>query len=367
MPQTVRSEATVQYALDRWQRLRVRGPRDPVSGLRPVRILNGTVTTDRRNRLVYQVQTPPGEVTPPEHGGDGRAAARGGPPPARGASEGPRRYVFDGTWSLTRRHDLKLALHQTDQVPQHTLFLKGELLEATAHAVTVALWRMRSDGRRTSERLSLRGRWQADARNRLTFLVEKATGAPDRLTFQGGWTVGERHTLLYRYERRALPRQAAVTHTLRFEGAWDVLRAGRLVYRVEGSDDSAFDFRASLQTPSLSARDGRLVYQVGIGVSRSHTRTQRITLFGAWKLNRDLSVAFEIPYADGRAQAITFSGTVAVSRRDALTVELATRRGERLDLALTFSRTLVPDARLFLRLRQEAQERAVLGGVQVRF
>jgi len=34
---------------------------------------------------------------------------------------------------------------------------------------------------------------------------------------------------------------------------------------------------------------------------------------------------------------------------------------------VTFTRKLVPDASLFLRLQQDAEERSAIGGIQVRF
>jgi hypothetical protein len=309
-----------------------------------VEIVEGTVTTDRHNRLLYHV--------------DSSSGFEGKP--------GPHTFNLDGTWSLTPRHELALSLHETERHERHTVFLKGAVVKAQADALVFALQRSEDADLRTAQRLILSGRWETDAHNRLTFLAAKADGAEDRLTLQGGWEVGKRHELLYRYRQRSAGR-VREEHTVGFEGHWDITRADRLVYRLLGSDDSAFEFRASLQSPSLLARDGRLIYQVGIGIAQGRTDTRRISLFGTWKLNRDLSISFEIPYAHGRVQAIRFEGAVHLGPKNRIAVALRTSERRPLGVSVTFTRELVKDASLFLRLRKDAEERSLLGGVHVRF
>ncbi|MBI2104449.1 MAG: hypothetical protein HYT90_02540 [Candidatus Omnitrophica bacterium] len=336
-----RARARLRYAFDDENRLVIRERRPLAERAQPVRILEGTVSADGGNRLVYRAQMPTGI-----------------------SRSGPRAIALDGTWALTPAHDLALTLHETVARDRQTLYLKGALAKAEAHALVFAL--RRQDGRAdASQTLTLSGRWQADARNRLTFLVGKGDGSEERLTLGGGWEVGPDHELQYRYRRRAL--RGREEHVLAFAGAWEVAAAGRLLYRLEGSADSAFEFRASLQRPGLSAREGRLVYQVGIGLSRGRTRQQRVALFGAWKLNRDLSVSFEVPYAGGRVRSLRFEGTYALTPQDRVAVALWGPGGEPLGLTVTFTRDLVPDASLFVRLRRDERERSLVGGVQVRF
>lgn len=344
MTTQTRTRSTVRYAFDEGNRLMVR-TRDGARGaLRSVEIIEGTVTTDRHNRLLYHV--------------DSSSGMDGAP--------GPHTVELDGTWALTPAHDLALTLHERDQRERHTVHLKGALVQADANALVFALRRSADQDLRTAQRLTLSGRWQADAQNRLTFLVGKADGSADRLTLQGGWEVGKRHELLYRYRQRSTGR-VREEHTVGFEGHWDITRADRLVYRLLGSDDSAFEFRASLQSPSLLARDGRLIYQVGIGIARGRTETRRVSLFGTWKLNRNLSVSFEIPYAGGRMTAVRFEGEASLGPKNRIAVALRTSERRPLGISVTFTRELVKDASLFLRLRKDAEERSLLGGVHVRF
>ena len=339
------SNVGVRYWFDEDNHLVVEPQDGPADRLRPVRVVEGVVTTDSTNRLVYRVEA---------------AAAAGGDPR-------PRRYELDGNWALTPRHELQLTLHGAEQERRQRLYLNGAIVDATAHALTFALDRREQDGRRTVQRLSLQGRWQADRRNRLTFLVDKADGSVDRLTFQGAWTVNRRQTLRYQYRRRIGRRLERTVHTVRWAGVWDITRANRLVYRVDGSTDSTFDFQVSLQRPSLRAQEGRVVYQVGIGLSGQRTRIQQVAVFGQWKLHRDLSVSFEVPYADGRRGTIRFGATYAFSRQREVTVELLDAHRRPLGISVTFSQRWREDAQWFMQLGKAGEGVEALGGVHVRF
>lgn len=344
-----RSSTRLRYQFDEANRLTVR------ERLRPVRVVEGRVTTDAQNRLVYRVDD----------------AGRDGEPGA------PQAVTLDGDWSLTDEHGLALTLRERGGGKAQRLYVNGALTGAAANALIFTLARGTSGADDAlGRRVALAGRWRADARNRLVFLVQKADGSEDRLTLQGGWELDEHHQLVYRYRRLAVGRRAE-SHTVVFDGAWDIPGADRLAYRLAGSSRSAFEFRASLRTRSLMAAEGQLVYEVGLGLTRG-PRRQRVTLFGTWKLNRNASVTFEIPYAGGRVQGIRFEAAVALSRRDPafggvrqrrdrLAVALSAGRGERLGLTVTFTRKLVPDASLFLRLQHALDERSAIGGIQVRF
>ena len=342
---TVRSGVKVRYAFDDANRLLIRPPHPAGARLRSTRTVEGRVAIESGNRLVYLVEAPV---------------------PSDGVTT-PHAYHLDGTWTLTPNHELALTLHESADHARQTVYLKGALIGADAHALVFALRRSEREDIDTTQRLTLSGRWRADATNRLTFLAEKADGAQDRLTLEGGWEVDEHHALRYRYRQLTPAFRDRGEQTLTFEGAWDMTASDRLVYRLSGFDDSAFEFTTSLRSPSLLAKDGRIEYEVGIGVSRSRTTRQRVTLFGAWKLNRDLSVSFEVPYADGRIQAIRFEGTASLSPRDQVAVALTSVRGDSLGLTVTFTRELVPDASLFLRLQADAEERSAIAGIQVRF
>ena len=331
-----------RYEFDGLNRLVIVDPRD---ALQPRRVVEGTILIDGKNRLVYRARAKPQPA---------------GRPPGQD-------YLFDGAWRLTKDHQLGLALHRREQGGRQELFLKGALIEADESALTVSLTQHERDGTLTAQRASLSGRWEADERNRLTFLVEKADGEADELVLDGAWSVDERHELRYEYQQRASRRREVTTHALRFSGTWDLPQASRLVYRLDARGRSAFAFQASLQSRSLNAREGKLAYQVGIRLLDGREVIRRVVLFGTWKLNRDLSVAFEVPYASGRRQAITFKGACTFRNRNTIAVALSDQRGRPLELFVTFSRKFLDDAELFLRLERSADDARVLGGVRLRF
>lgn len=334
--------ARVHYEFDELNRLIIRDPKD---ALRSRRIVEGRLSLDRKNRLHYRTRA--------KAGSDGGA----------GTSD----VLLDGTWTLSPTHELGLALHPGEELGRQKVFLRGSIVEAHDHALVVSLTRRTRDGQRTSQRLSLSGRWQADARNRLAFLVAKADGAEDRLVFEGAWEVDRTHQLRYRFEQAQAGRRRAL-QTLEFSGAWDLRPGARVAYQLGADARSAFEFQAALQSPNLNARDGRIVYQIGIRLSDGRTIRRTVALFGAWKLHRDLSVSFEMSQPSGGGRTLTFEGTAAVASRASVSVQLRSRDGEPLGFAVVFSRSFLrEEAQWFLRLERAGEDTRLLGGVQGRF
>lgn len=276
--------------------------------------------------------------------------------------EPSHRMALDGTWSLSPAHEAVFAAHATQRLPQQRYYFKGGFT-AGARALTVALDRTEHAQQRRAQRLSLTGRWQVDAQNRLTFLARKSDGSDDRLTLQGAWEIGPHHELLYRYGRQQRLRRTHATQVLQFDGLWDIPGPGLLAYRLTGAPDQPLLFRAALRHRALLASQRELAFE--LGAERGPRQT--LTLFGTWKLQRDLSLSFEVPYAGGHVQALRFEGTMVRAGRDRVTLALTTRRRENLGLTITFTRALLRDADLFLRLQRDAQETSLIGGVRVRF
>lgn len=333
---------SVRYAFDELNQLVIR---DADQAVTPSRLVEGRVQIDRKNRLRYRARSAPGV----------------------GGRSGRSEYVLDGAWTLSPTHQLGVVLHPSQAHEEEAVFLRGSLVDVKDDALVVSLWHKTREGEPATQRMALSGRWQADARNRLTFLAANADGSEDRLVFDGAWTVDERQQLLYRIEQPQSGRRRDPIQTLRFSGQWDVTSSSQLAYRVDGTDRSTLQFQAALQSPTLNAGEGRIAYQVGIQLSDGRTVARKVVLFGAWKLNRDLSVSFEMPQVEGRRYALTFKGTYTWRSRNAVSVHLSTREGEPLGLAVTFSRSWTNDKTVFLRLERLRDESRLLGGVQVRF
>lgn len=295
--------------------------------------LSGTFRTDSKNRLIYSLQ------------------------PASPAKD-PSQVALEGAWRLKSDQELQFVFKSTRKSGFETLVFKGALAAAGANQLSFAF------AEDKSQTLTLSGRWMADSRNRLAFAVEKANGAEDRLTLRGAWEIGPHHELRY---QTVSGRGKQKESFLVFEGAWQVSSSNQLVYKLSGSSESVFAFQASLVRSLVMAGDGELAYDVGIGLSSTKTRKQRISLFGSWKLNRGLSVSFEVPYANGRVESLRFEGVASVSPQDRIAVALSTSRREKLGLTVVFTKDLFRDTQLFLRLKRDAGESSVVGGLRVRF
>ena len=327
---------TVRYSFDEFNRLvttiRLGGR------LRSVELSEGLLRLDRANRLVY------------ESAAAGRQA---------------RTLTLDGTWSLTPDHALALALRGSGARGRDTLLLTGALERADARQLVFSLRRFGDEAGLPGTALAFTGRWQVDRRNRLTFFVEKARRAEDRLTLRAAWEVGRDHALVYRYRAEGAG-SARQEQALRFDGAWDLPVAGRLVYQLEGSSRSVLSFAARLQQAAERGGRGAVRSEVGIRVDEGLVR-RLVTLSGVWRISPNSSLALDVPYAGGRVQAIQFEGAYALTPRDRISVALQTGRRQPLGVSLMLSRALAPRAQGFLQLRADGQERAVLGGVEAKF
>jgi hypothetical protein len=336
-----RKASGTRYTLDRSHRVAV--ITHPEGRFR--RLLTGRLSADSQNRLVFQP--------------DFQTAAE---------DDASQPITLEGRWSIRPDQALLYTLRASPGLPRQALRISGRLIRAQADSLTFSYGRIDVFGNRANQEVTLLGRWQADQANRLTFMVARSQGNQDRLTLQGAWEVGQKHELLYRQSRLEQGRlDGQEAHLLRFSGVWDAPSVGRLVYRMDGGSQSLFDFRAAVQTPSLRAAEGRMAWQVGVGVTRHRTAWTRVVLFGTWKLNTDRSLSLEVPYADGRAQSIRFEGSFAWGGRNTVTVELADGQRRPFGMALTLTRQLSAAASLFLSVRKDGDQTLAATGVQVRF
>jgi len=271
--------------------------------------------------------------------------------------------ALEGRWKLTPRHELQYRRAGAGE----ELVASGELVSAEPLGLT---FRFEKESREEDTRrreLQLKGRWQADARNRLSFLVEREQGKTDTLTLEGGWEVGPGNEIQYRFERTQLKRSARSLHRLRFEGTWEVGEDRRLAYVLEAGSNSAFRFRGAFQTDSIRRKEGALRYQVG-AEAEGREGLQTITLFGKWKLSRDLSLEFEVPYSGGLRRTIKFGAVYAWDSRTSVSARLAAPGGGPLGMELSLHREFLQGrGETFVRLRRSLEETAAEAGARVRW
>lgn len=273
------------------------------------------------------------------------------------------RKPVEGVWRLTGDHELQYRRRGG----REEVVLSGPLAGAEARGLSFRVEADSADGDLVGKTLQLRGRWQADSENRLTFLAERREGKPDALRLEGGWQVGPSQEILYRFEREDLNGKRKEARLLRFSGWWDIGEDRRLAYVLDRSSDSGFRFRGAFQTPSLLAKEGAIRYQLG-AEAEGRGRLRTLTLFGKWKLSRRLGLSFEVPYAGGRVRGIDFGAELGLDAAGNVACRLTTREGQPLGVEVVFTRQFFKgDGELFARLRRAGGETAVEGGVRVRW
>ena len=270
--------------------------------------------------------------------------------------------THEGFWELSRGHQVRYRRRG----PEEEVLLSGDLVSAEARSLTFRLRQAARDGDTQRRELSLRGRWLADGDRRLGFLVEREQGPQEKLTLQGEWELSPQNEVLYRFERARPGKKGKSVHLLRFEGYWEVGEDRKLAYVLDADSDSAFRFRGSFQTFSILEKRGALRYQLGAAADGRRGRLKTVTLFGKWKLSRDLSLEFEVPYSDGFSRSMTFGASYSLDRKTQISARLTTSGGGPLGLEVGLHREfLAGNGQAFLRLRRSLEETAAEAGVKV--
>jgi len=263
-----------------------------------------------------------------------------------------RRIAFQGVWQMDSNHNLVFKLKKTNiQTGKERLVLKTQLRQAEKDALVFSLGTQGQKGTYAFRSLRLRGRWQADKYNRLQFLIKRLRGSADALTFSGSWQV-KHNTLIYTYKKISLKTKTKRIQVLRFQGYWEISRPSRLTYILDAKNNSAFDFRAYVETPNLIGKRGVIKYRVGIGIRGSALfETQTVSLYGVWKLHRKGGLSLVMDYAGGRVKEIRFSAFVRVKPGNKITLDLRNRAGNDLGVSLTLTQSFFKnEAEWFLRM-----------------
>jgi hypothetical protein len=238
-----------------------------------------------------------------------------------------------GVWRLGPGHELQYKSRGKDEEVK----LTGTLVAAEPGALVFSATAREANDTLVTGIHKLSGAWKLNAKNQITFEVEKERGKNDVLTFRNGWRINGNQEVVYTYREIGLKRKTKAARELVFKGHWDITEKNRLTYLLGANSGSAFRFRGAFQTPSLFAKKGEMRYQVGVEAAGRH-RLRTLLLFGKWKLSRNLSVDFEIEYSDGRKRSIAF------------TKELFGRNGQ-----------------MFLRLQKSLAESRVEAGVNLKW
>lgn len=210
--------------------------------------------------------------------------------------------------------------------------------------------------------LKLKGTWRANDYNELVFEVACRKGHPETYTFKGSWKLNNNQQIEYR--------SGNGPDLLTFKGYWDISSANRLVYMLEGSSTSRFEFKVGLESPVFYPKKGQIRYRIGVGLRQSRLTLpgQVLILYGEWKFGRNLGLIFQMDYGQGRVKEIEFGAGVTFGRNKVI-FALKNELDEPLGITLTMTRKFLEsfDAQAFIRLKSRQNEQAIEAGITVPF
>jgi len=210
--------------------------------------------------------------------------------------------------------------------------------------------------------LTLKGTWRTNDYNELVFEAALRKGQPETYTFKGAWKINKNQQIEYSCGQGP--------DVLTFKGHWDISLANRLVYALEGSLTSRFEFKVQFESASLYAKKGEIRYRIGIGVRQSRlTRLGRLLiLYGEWKFGRNLGLFFQMDYGKGRVKAIEFGAEVSFGRNKVI-LALKNEFGDPVGITLTITHKFLKtiDTEAFIRLKSLQKEQSVEAGITIPF
>jgi len=274
----------------------------------------------------------------------------------------PDRVEFEGKWQLNPDYNLILNLKDDEGFNKESLVIKGNIFSSEGDSL---LFKIKSKVSSSVTRISflkLRGRWNADKFNRITFEIAKKE-KPDTLTFKGVWEVNKKQEVVYKYRKLKTKSEK----TLVLKGYWDVLGGNKLGYVLEGKNKSRFDFKVSWGTKNIYPQKGKIKYRIGIGTGRLRKENIK-ALYGGWKFGKRTGLSFEMKYGK-RTRKLKFSTEVKSKNKSKVIVSLLGRKGSPLGINLAFEKENLPekDFNWFLRMKGSGRDKYIGAGGELRF
>jgi len=241
--------------------------------------------------------------------------------------------------------------------------LRKRFIAAESDALVIETIQTESNTDRQHLRiLKLKGTWHANDYNELCFEVTLRQGPPETYTFKGSWKLNNNQQIEYNCGEGP--------DVLTFKGYWDISSANRLVYILEGSLTSRFEFKVQLESPILYPKKGQIRYRIGVGIRQSRLTVpgQILILYGEWKFGRDLGLTFQMDYGQGKVRAIEFGAEVNFGRNKVI-FALRNELGESLGITVTMTHKFLKtfDAQAFIRLKTYQDQCGIETGVTIPF
>lgn len=333
----MRKTEKIRYEIDPHNRLiyEKTGEESEVPGFRTV--LDGTFEIDENNSVIYHVKKSQG-------------------------SDIPQQVKLRGKLALDDEHNLTLTLDKWgNQIAGNKLTVESELIDAKDNMLSFAVTSKDSENNTHIYIVKLGGRWQADEYNRLSFNIEKETGITDRITLRGAWEVNQQNEIIYTYEKSTRGKEEKITKTITLKGYWDIMEKHRIIYVLNKEINSEFDFKVSVGKPA----ERGLQYEIGVGATPCN---KTITLFGSWKVNKNLGLLFEMPYAEGKIRSVILGGWGKLDKNYKLELRLQNKIGEDLGIDVKLSRNILEgQGEAFIRALRSQKEVFIVAGVGFRW
>ena len=210
--------------------------------------------------------------------------------------------------------------------------------------------------------VELKGTWRANENNELVFDVSMRKGPPQSYIFKGTWKLNKKQQIEYVSGDK--------NEILVFKGYWDTLSSDRIVYLLEGSTTSRFEFKVQLESANLYPKKGQIKYRIGLGARKSRLTKEKILLilYGQWKFGRNLAIFFNMDYGQKTVKSVAFGAEVSFGANKLIFV-LNDESGERLGVTFTMTHKLLKtiDAEAFIRLKKIQKESRIEGGITIPF
>jgi len=210
--------------------------------------------------------------------------------------------------------------------------------------------------------LKLRGTWRANDYNELCFEATARKGPPETYTFKGSWKLNKNQQIEYTSEDGR--------DKLTFKGYWNISSTNRLVYMLEGSSTSRFEFKVQLESATLYPKKGEIRYRIGIGIQQRRLKasSQLLILYGEWKFGRNLGLSFQMDYGRDRVKSIEFGAEVTFGRNKVI-FALKDELGKPLGITITLTHKFLKliDTEAFIRLKSRQKEQAIEAGITIPF
>src|SRR3989338_973850 len=277
-------------------------------------------------------------------------------------SDIPQQVKLRGKLALDNEHNLVLTLDKWgNQIAGNKLTVESELIDAKDNKLSFAVTSKDSENNTHIYIIKIGGRWQADEYNRLSFNIEKETGATDRITLRGAWEVNQQNELMYTYEKSVSGKKEKITKTLTLKGYWEIAGKHRIIYVLNKEIGSEFDFKVSVGKPAARG----LEYELGVGARPSK---KTITLFGEWKVSKKIGLLFEMPYEEGKVRSVILGGWGRLDKNHKLEIRLQNKIGEDLGIDVKLSRSLLEgQGEAFIRALRSQKEVSIVAGAGFRW